>query len=196
VGGTGVGGTVTDGSVWNSAHGRQQLCSAAGTANWGSQSCCKWDEAPPQLPEATVLCSIYGRTMGRLEVWNGVWLPPKAAGCVCRDVPGTARDHCTVWQQQQHPQRPPLRVLRRLPQRAYFSLRSLYRSPGVPGGVPAKKKAAVFAGFFCGETSYSVNLLKSLLFLSFHFSFSLLGPPIFIVLSIHPASRRSNATQG
>ena len=49
--------------------------------------------------------------------WNGVWLPPKAAGCVCRDVPGTACDHCTVWQQQQHPQRPPLRVLRRLPQR-------------------------------------------------------------------------------
>jgi hypothetical protein len=48
---------------------------------------------------------------------NGVWLPPKAAGCVCRDVPGTACDHCTVWQQQQHPQRPPLRVLRRLPQR-------------------------------------------------------------------------------
>ena len=46
-----------------------------------------------------------------------MWVPPKAAGCVCRDVPGTACDHCTVWQQQQHPQRPPLRVLRRLPQR-------------------------------------------------------------------------------
>jgi hypothetical protein len=49
---------------------------------------------------------------GKVGSWNGVWLSPKAAGCVCRDVPGTACDHCTVWQQQH-----PLRVLRRLPQR-------------------------------------------------------------------------------
>jgi hypothetical protein len=43
-----------------------------------------------------------------------VW---QSGACIQFFVPGTACDHCTVWQQQQHPQRPPLRVLRRLPQR-------------------------------------------------------------------------------
>jgi hypothetical protein len=75
---------------------------------------------------------------GEVGSWNGVVAPtegPKAAGRVCRDVTGTACDHFTVRQQQQHPQRPPLRVLRRLPQR---------QRPATPtaGGTAATKAHA------------------------------------------------------